>query len=1089
MTEKLSTTSQPRVKLAALDLSGSPVVSNLDTMRLPRADPTLVTPVARYRNVRSRLLAESKNSGEASLNLPLNLQLKSVRNSHPLSDPLSADFSSSVLETKSDFLDDEAFVSLSGSVFGKSTSRLKEKLSRVNLNLRSEPSAKITSSRFDHSPSFDPSVYIDFHNETLLATDTQLSSQLDSSDISMQLSANCLSASHLPYSEPSKYNSKQPTFSTLPSDILIHFLLAIPDSHSVANFIQADRRISDLIHFQYPALRLTWLIKAASLNDTVAQINLARFYENGSRFVRSSVLGSPPIYSEFNAALISETELTSCVFWYTHAAEAGNASAMFLLGRVLADQSLPLKKQNIPVPPEIISSPGPLQSQGTGIQLSSQRLETSPGRASEMIAEAQKWLCRSAEQGLPLAQYRFALIWWSILDSQLTGNQRKLARQRAYDWFLKSAEQGVVDAMYLVGRCHIDGSNLDGEQPTRNPELAVEWFQKAVNLGSNNARAELGRCYRKGIGCEKDEKKAVECYIPAAFAGVLDAMFDLGRCYLFGWGIEKPDPETAVKWFIVASERGDRDAANCLGQCLEGGKGIAKDEVRAVSLYRLAAERGSVLAQMNLGSCYRRGIGNLPKSRTHALEMYRLAAIQGEAFAQVAFAQLLNSGELRNPVDAADWYKRAANQGDPDALNSLLTLCSQGHVVETDLLGPIALIRRQAELGEAPSLTALGNCYRKGLGVPKNFALAVEHYTQAATNGDSFAHVHLGRIFQTGWLESVDGGSGTPIRVGKNHLEAVKWFEKAAIVHNCDFAQTCLADCFENGKGTAKDLAKAKYWYAKAVEQANVDAMTSLGDILKSEGCVADAMALYMRAANEGSANAMYKIAFCYRDGWTEGTRDLSQAVFWCRRSAKARNLNALIALVAMVHQMKVEKKRWENENDVDIGRETFELCLETARNGSGFAFTALGDCFRKGVGCPVDLARAMVQYIRGANQGDVYSMTHLGRLFQIGVLVDENGERIIEEMGVNFDVENKVWLLNVPDVERAVKWFKKAVEEHQDGFAMLWLGDCYMRAAAKLERKCDRELELRKAKSYFLGAKKKGILQADEKLRQVELL
>src|SRR5437763_561994 len=68
-----------------------------------------------------------------------------------------------------------------------------------------------------------------------------------------------------------------------------------------------------------------------------------------------------------------------------------------------------------------------------------------------------------------------------------------------------------------------------------------------------------------------------------------------------------------------------------------------------------------------------------------------------------------------------------------------------------------------------------------------------------------------------------NNGEGTE----KNLEKAFYWFQRAAENGNTD-AMNSLATFYENGKGTEKNLEKAFYWFQKAAENGNTDAMNCL---------------------------------------------------------------------------------------------------------------------------------------------------------------------------------------------------------------------------------------------------------------------
>ncbi|CAB5388323.1 unnamed protein product [Rhizophagus irregularis] len=87
----------------------------------------------------------------------------------------------------------------------------------------------------------------------------------------------------------------------------------------------------------------------------------------------------------------------------------------------------------------------------------------------------------------------------------------------------------------------------------------------------------LGYCYQRGIGTEKNEKKAFELYKEAAKRGNITTINDLAYCYEYGIGTEK-DKIRAFELYKEAAEKGNIDAINNLGKCCQNGIGTEKDE-------------------------------------------------------------------------------------------------------------------------------------------------------------------------------------------------------------------------------------------------------------------------------------------------------------------------------------------------------------------------------------------------------------------------------------------------------------------------------------------------------------------------------
>ena len=122
----------------------------------------------------------------------------------------------------------------------------------------------------------------------------------------------------------------------------------------------------------------------------------------------------------------------------------------------------------------------------------------------------------------------------------------------AFNWFSKAAEQGQADATYYIGNIYHHPTGLGLVEPS--DEKAITYYQKAAELGSAKAMCELGWRYRQGtVALEKDPAKAIELFQKAAELGEPEASYWLARCYQFGIGVEK-DLEKALKFAFDAYE-------------------------------------------------------------------------------------------------------------------------------------------------------------------------------------------------------------------------------------------------------------------------------------------------------------------------------------------------------------------------------------------------------------------------------------------------------------------------------------------------------------------------------------------------------
>jgi uncharacterized protein len=215
-------------------------------------------------------------------------------------------------------------------------------------------------------------------------------------------------------------------------------------------------------------------------------------------------------------------------------------------------------------------------------------------------------------------------------------------------------------------------------------------------------------------------------------------------------------------------------------------------------------------------------------------------AEKGEAWAQNILGGMYyyGLGVPQNDTIAMSWFRKAANQGDPEAQLNL------GEMYETDFSTAMNWYRKAADQGNTRAEILLGDIYKYGRGVSRDFAQAVAWYRKAADQGDIEAQINLG--------EMSEYGQGVP----QNYVQAVVWYRKAADQGNAE-AQIDLGDMYNYGRGMPKDYAQAMAWYRKAADQGDAKAQFNLGVMFDAgEGVQQDYAQAYMwytlAATNEG---------------------------------------------------------------------------------------------------------------------------------------------------------------------------------------------------------------------------------------------
>eukprot|EP01043_Picozoa_sp_COSAG02_P003723 COSAG02_NODE_93_length_37477_cov_78.101129_8_plen_1464_part_00 len=154
---------------------------------------------------------------------------------------------------------------------------------------------------------------------------------------------------------------------------------------------------------------------------------------------------------------------------------------------------------------------------------------------------------------------------------------------QAVDYYRLAARQGDTIAQAHLGVCYLTGDGVD-----RDLHEAVRLFREAGE--DPIAQFNLGVCYANGKGVDQDLQKAVECYEQAATQGLAEAQCNLGECLMNGDGVPK-NSDRAVELFMLAAKRGLPAAQFNLGLCYSRGEGVNLDDAAALHYYRLAKER------------------------------------------------------------------------------------------------------------------------------------------------------------------------------------------------------------------------------------------------------------------------------------------------------------------------------------------------------------------------------------------------------------------------------------------------------------------------------------------------------------------
>lgn len=189
------------------------------------------------------------------------------------------------------------------------------------------------------------------------------------------------------------------------------------------------------------------------------------------------------------------------------------------------------------------------------------------------------------------------------------------------------------------------------------------------------------------------------------------------------------DSSTPLEELKAAASGGDAGAMLELGSRLIEGQGVDTNTVAGLNWLQKAADAGNAQAWYMIGFVYSNGVG-VALDIAKSVEYYRKGAEAGDVECQIAMGMICQAGKQipsgieADPVEAARWYRMAADRDDVHAMHHLAGLYTRGEGIERDVSEAARWLRKGAELGNSDCLWGLGRCYLRGRGVPQDSVMA-----------------------------------------------------------------------------------------------------------------------------------------------------------------------------------------------------------------------------------------------------------------------------------------------------------------------------------------------------------------------------
>lgn len=329
--------------------------------------------------------------------------------------------------------------------------------------------------------------------------------------------------------------------------------------------------------------------------------------------------------------------------------------------------------------------------------------------------EAKHWFEKAKEH--PIG----AFIWASLdpKDEQATANLQKAAdakfsyaylnlavlaheqKKPSMEWLKQAVDMKNTTAMHLLANEQV----LSGDQKLQ--QNSRQLFKEMAEKGDINAQWRLGYLLLNGVGGAVNAQEGATWLTQAATHKDTMAEYLLGYEYHLGKMNTLPDDEQAKKWMMLAAQKNAHAWAG-IGYILETSD---KDYMQAKVAYEKANAVSNKTADYNLGLIYEYGKG-IPSNLSRADDLFSKSAQEGSVYAMLGYAErYLREGNSK----AISWYKKAAEEGDVEALYRLGLLHEAGVSTKLSYDEAIQYYQQAADLGYKPANHALERIKALGL--------------------------------------------------------------------------------------------------------------------------------------------------------------------------------------------------------------------------------------------------------------------------------------------------------------------------------------------------------------------------------------
>lgn len=269
--------------------------------------------------------------------------------------------------------------------------------------------------------------------------------------------------------------------------------------------------------------------------------------------------------------------------------------------------------------------------------------------------KAFQWFLKSAQEGNKFAQYSLANLYYY-------GNSVEKDLSQAFLWYQKSASQGQPYASYAVAQMY-----SKGEYVAENNETAQRYYKAALSgfleleskdQADDNLFYKIGVMYKNGLGTEADISKAIDYFKRSAEMNNKNGLYEYGKTLIQGKYIEA-DLNKGLECIEKAMKLKNSNAKRFFALEYISGEYFSQDIEKGLFMLTECADKGDSFACFQLGQFYLKG--EIVTQDLERAEKYLLLAEDNE-FTQYAFGKLYLQEEKYDIQKAVDYFEKSADK-------------------------------------------------------------------------------------------------------------------------------------------------------------------------------------------------------------------------------------------------------------------------------------------------------------------------------------------------------------------------------------------------------------------------------------------